>query len=187
MRTSEAAMKSAGEIQAEQKAQLEARRRAFIREHYQHLRQDVDKLLDLANEFKEYSDNNPKGVPAAEMIKRIRQMEDVSHDLRKLMYSQNIPRVKSSGMGLVMRSSNAATGAPAEPGQTLRQASGLCLELATHLNERMSAYLEQNNQNMVSAGQHVSAAYDVVHTAAKLEGLAYELRNARVLRDSPQM
>jgi hypothetical protein len=177
LETSQAALKSPGEIWAEEQADLAYRRTQFIHEYYRHLRKDVDALVALATEFKEYGDNSRDAALPADMIKKIRKMEDLAHDLRKVMYSSNVPHIKKSRIGFAAIRQSAVPGKVDEPALNWQDPGRTCFELADHLKGTMDHYLDQTNMNSISVASPLEAK-EIVNIAATLEGLAYELRES---------
>jgi hypothetical protein len=156
------------------------RRERFIHDYYQNLKRDADRIFDLATEFKEYAGNNPGPALTPEMTKKIRKMGDISHDLRKLMYNRKLPRVKNSGVTFLPPDPNAVSGAQNPPPHFLPMAN-LCLEVATHLRDGMYDQLRSVNTNTVSYSQaQMDLARDIVKTARRIEGLAYELEHKQL-------
>ncbi len=57
----------------------------------------------------------------------------------------------------------------------------LCFEFATHLRADMDKHLENNNLNTVTFSQaQLYLARDIVQTARRIEGLAYELEHKQL-------
>jgi hypothetical protein len=177
METSEAARKPEHEIWTEQKLEVQGRRAQFAREYFLHEKKDVDRILALAIEFKDYGDHASNSTLTPDVLKKIEKMEDLVYDLRKLMYAEKVRRIKKSGTDLFMRGENADSGGSNGPDKRLQQASALSFELATRLTDTTYHYLDQANQNTFSMAS-LATAKDVVKIAAKLEGLAHEIREA---------
>jgi hypothetical protein len=131
--------------------------------------------IRLATLFKDYADNNSGTSLSAEMLKKIRAMGDLSYDLRKSMYSRKVPRTKRSGESFVPVTHVAVPEALNQPDSKLRLAAELCLQLAARLKDVTNLYMEKVNQNTVSLAPGQMNAREIVNTAARLEGLAYDL------------
>src|SRR5215467_6216343 len=155
---------------AEQQARLGTMRSNFIREHYQQMRRDADRLVELAGSIKAYVDENPNTVLAGEKLKQARKMEDLAYDVRKLMFVSKVRRITIS------KADPGPNGASAAP--LLK----LSLELASDLKEMIDHYLEQTNQNTVSvASTQNAAAQEIVRKANNLETVAYLLDHPNLL------
>ena len=145
----------------------------FIREHYQQMRRDADRLVELAGSIKAYVDQNPNTVLAGEKLKQARKMEDLAYDVRKLMFVSKVRRITIS------KADPGPNGASAAP--LLK----LSLELASDLKEMIDHYLEQTNQNTVSvASTQNAAAQEIVRKANNLETVAYLLDHPNLLASS---
>lgn len=176
MAPSSEARKGMDQQQQEQQAELQARRAQFAREHFLREKKDVDQILALATEFKDYGDHATSPRVTPDMLKKIHKMEDLVHDLRKLMYAGDAPRIKMSGTDLFVATQNAA-GRSNEPDNRLQQASSLSFELATRLVDTTYHYLDQANQNTISVAS-LATAKEVVSIASQLEGLEHEVQEA---------
>jgi len=164
---------------AEHQARLATRRSNFIRDHYQRLRRDADRLLDLAGAIKAYADQNPDTVLTREMLKQARKMEDLAYDVRKLMFVSKVRRITIS------KADPGPNGASAAPLLKLQQAAKLSLELATDLKKMLDHYLEQSNQNTVSVKSMQGAGgKEILRKATSLESLAYVLDHPSLLDSS---
>lgn len=181
MAPSSEARKSSDQQQQEQQADLQARRAQFAREYFLREKKDVDQILALATEFKDYGGHATNPVVTPEMLRKIHKMEDLVHDLRKLMFAGDAPRIKKSGTDLFVATQNAAVGSTEgrshEPDKRLQQASSLSFELATRLSDTTYRYLDQANQNKISVAS-LATAKEVVSIAATLEGLEHEVQQA---------
>ena len=164
---------------AEHQARLATRRFNFIRDHYQRLRRDADRLLDLAGAIKAYADQNPDTVLTREMLKQARKMEDLAYDVRKLMFVSKVRRITIS------KADPGPNGASAAPLLKLQQAAKMSLELATDLKEMLDLYLEQTNQNTISVKSMQGAGgKEILRKATSLESLAYVLDHPSLLDSS---
>src|SRR5215813_3221109 len=162
---------------AEQQARLGTRRSNFIREHYQQMRRDADRLVELAGSIKAYVDQNPNTVLAGEKLKQARKMEDLAYDVRKLMFVSKVRRITISKAD--PGSNGEKTKAPL---LKLQQAATMSLEVATDLKETIDRYLEQTNQNIVSVKSMQGAGgQEIVRKATALESLAYLLDHPTLL------
>ena len=164
---------------AEQQARLGTRRSNFIREHYQQMRRDADRLVELAGSIKAYVDQNPNTVLAGEKLKQARKMEDLAYDVRKLMFVSKVRRITIS------KADPGPNGASAAPLLKLQQAAKMSLELASDLKEMIDHYLEQTNQNTVSVKSMQGAGgKEILRKATSLESLAYVLDHPSLLDSS---
>ncbi|HKE31532.1 MAG TPA: hypothetical protein VKD65_07395 [Candidatus Angelobacter sp.] len=173
------AMKSPYAEWADAQARLGTRRSNFIREHYQQMRRDADRLVELAGSIKAYVDQNPNTVLAGEKLKQARKMEDLAYDVRKLMFVSKVRRITIS------KADPGPNGASAAPLLKLQQAAKMSLELATDLKEMIDHYLEQTNQNTVSVKSMQGAGgKEILRKATSLESLAYVLDHPSLLDSS---
>ncbi|HKD14230.1 MAG TPA: hypothetical protein VKE71_06735 [Candidatus Angelobacter sp.] len=164
---------------AEQQARLGTMRSNFIREHYQQMRRDADRLVELAGSIKAYVDQNPNTVLAGEKLKQARKMEDLAYDVRKLMFVSKVRRITIS------KADPGPNGASAAPLLKLQQAAKMSLELASDLKEMIDHYLEQTNQNTVSVKSMQGAGgKEILRKATSLESLAYVLDHPSLLDSS---
>jgi hypothetical protein len=178
METSEAAKGNPSEVPYITTARF--RRERFIREYFQNLNRDVDRILDLASEFNQYAGKNPGPDLSPEMIKKIRKMGDLSHDLRKLMYNRNLPHLKNSGITFLPPRQDPNSRAQ-DPPPHFQPMADACFEFATHLRADMDKHLASSNLNTVTVSQaQLDLARDIVKTARLIEGLAYELEHKQL-------
>lgn len=159
-------------------ATARVRRERFIHEYFQNLNRDAERIHELAAEFKDYAAKNPGPDLSPEMIKKIRRMGDVSHDLRKRMYNRNLPHVRNSGITFLPP---AQTDAAEGPPPHFQPMANLCFEFAAHLRQAMDQHLETTNLNTVAfSPAQLELARDIVTTARRIEGLAYELEHKQL-------
>jgi len=166
--------KTARELGAKRAAE-----RADFRAQFQSLKAYSDALIQLAADFKDYADQSTQAELSAIQIENLQQMIELSHGIRETIAGYHLAKVGATAKDKHNPSQGDAR-------QELLQKAALCLNLATNLKHSMDSYLEQNNQNTVSAvelkDKPVSTA--ILRTAEQLEVLAVELRESAAPRSS---
>ncbi|HKE31240.1 MAG TPA: VWA domain-containing protein [Candidatus Angelobacter sp.] len=159
--------KTANELGAKRAAE-----RAEFKAQFESLKIYADALLQLATDFKDYVDQSSSTELSAIQIKNLQQMVMMSHSIRETIAGYHLADVGAS--------------AKAKSRQKLVQNAALCLRLATTLKHSMDGYLEQNNQNTVSAVElkDKSVSSTIVKTAEQLEALTVELRESALTTSS---
>ena len=171
--TSQAAKPNMAEANSMEYGRAAATRARFLREYYDKLKKDSNRMMELATEFKDYAGNSSDQTLSKDMLKKIGTLEEKAHDLRKVLYNQNVPQVKKSGTDLVPQ-----PGSQGESAHRFLPAAERCYALATHIRDVMASYLKDTNRNEFNvSSEHLGAAKELVNTAAGVEGLAYELRH----------
>ena len=159
------------EIAARHAAQHEA-----LRSQVQSLKGDSDSLVEMAVEFRDYVDQSNSTELPPEQIHELQQIVAVSHNIRETL----------AGGGLPNQQRKRGHDSFAGDHQALLQQADQCLSLATDLKKTMDTYLQQNNQNTVSAvelkDKTISSAIN--NTAEKLEALAFELKESAAAANS---
>src|SRR5215510_4293127 len=149
-----------------------AAERAEFKAQFESLKIYADALLQLATDFKDYVDQSSSTELSAIQIKNLQQMVMMSHSIRETIAGYHLADVGAS--------------AKAKSRQKLVQNAALCLRLATTLKHSMDGYLEQNNQNTVSAVElkDKSVSSTIAKTAEQLEALTVELRESALTTSS---
>src|SRR5262245_20870384 len=122
---------------AEQRLRAEKKRKEIYK-------RDAERLLGLATNLQEYVTSTGAGKLSPEMTKEAGRAVRVTHELRKAMAEDQVPKNKTAN--------ESASAADNSADQTLAVKTARFLSLATTLKKNMDQYLSPQNQYTISVG-----------------------------------
>lgn len=151
---------------------IQAAHNAALRSKVQALKIYSDAVAQLAADFSEYVNQNNSAELPPEQIHQLQEIVAISHSIRETLAGHGLPIQHGKDGHDDSVANHSALAGNAEQ----------CLSLATDLKKTMDAYLQQNNQNTVSAVElkDKTVSSSINKTAEELETLAFKLQQSAI-------